>query len=126
MIALFCALAIVPGVVHARVCLVALGAIEKSDCCSVRTCCETEPSDAPALDDDGQSCNCCLEFDLDSSDKPLLASVPSTCERPPLAPAFVSEVLAPLAAPHGLEFAQRLFARAGPRPRPAAPLPLRI
>jgi hypothetical protein len=126
MIALFCALAIVPGVVHARVCLVAIGAIEQSDCCPARTCCEQEPSDGPTLSSDDQDCHCCLEFHLDSSERPLPASLPSTTELPPLAPAFASGILQHLEPPAGLEIAERKLARAGPRPRAAAPLPLRI
>jgi|SRR5690349_2816497 len=124
MIALFCALAIVPGVVHARVCLVALGAIEKSDCCPAGSCCEAEPSDVPALSASEMECHCCLDFDLEPSEKPLLTSVPASLAL--FAPSLASEVLPSLMPPPGIELSRCALARAAPRPRPAAPLPLRI
>jgi len=125
-IALFCVLAFVPGVLHARICLVALGVIEHSDCCAVRSCCLAEPTDGPSISEGDLGCNCCLDLDLDCDEKMPATVVPSGNEPIAFAAPALSATLPQLLPPPGLERAQRVFARAGPRPRMAAPLPLRI
>jgi len=124
-VALLCALAVIPGAMHARVCLVALGVAPSSDCCSVKTCCKPSPSDAPSLSAGESDCHCCLDVDLDSGDKTPIAT-PTSNGHLAVAPAFWNVAVALCPPPPARNQARNVHARAGPRPRMAAPLPLRI
>ena len=124
--ALLCMLTLAPGALHARICLVSLGVIEKSDCCSVGSCCSEDESDGPALKAVEHNCHCCLDLELESNDKTPLARAPANDPQVFVAPTYLSAVLPAPTPPLGLERARKVFARAGPRPGLAAPLPLRI
>ncbi|MEO6709092.1 MAG: hypothetical protein ABI054_12870 [Planctomycetota bacterium] len=124
-IALLCALAVIPGAMHARVCLVALGAVESSACCSVKTCCNQSPSETPSLNAADSDCHCCLDVDLDSGDRTPIATPASNAHLATL-PAWSTTSVALCPPPPARNSARNVQARAGPRPRMAAPLPLRI
>jgi hypothetical protein len=125
--ALLCVLAFAPGALHSRVCLVALGAIESADCCARPTCCVEEPPASPSIEAGEANCHCCVDFDLDTSERTPLSGSTANASDFEVAPAGAVCTLPAVGDPPASERARALFARAGPRPRsPAAPLPLRI
>lgn len=121
-------LALMPGALHAHVCLVALGAIESSACCAPaveQDCCTEAPSDGPALGAESEDCSCCLEVDLDSAERSPLLGAGNASNDLTVAPPTVIQILPAVQGPPPSERAR--FARAVPRPRSGAvPLPLRI
>ena len=125
--ALCFALAFAPSALHAHICLVELGAIESSDCCTaVSSCCSQRQSDGPVVNASEADCHCCLELNLDAEDKVELAGAPSSGAQHTLPPAISIALLPRLMPAPALESARLIFARAGPRLRSAAPVPLRI
>lgn len=126
-------LALMPGALHAHVCLVALGAIESSACCAPvleaaeQDCCTEAPSDGPAMGAESDDCSCCLEVDLDSAERSPLLGTGNASTDLTVAPPTVIQTLPAVQEPPPSERARARFARAGPRPRSGAiPLPLRI
>lgn len=126
-------LALMPGALHAHVCLVALGAIEGSACCAPvleaeeQDCCTEAPSDGPAMGAESDDCSCCLEVDLDSAERSPLVGTGNASTDLTVAPATVIQTLPAVQEPPPSERARARFARAGPRQRSGAiPLPLRI
>lgn len=128
MVALLCALFCAPGVLHARVCLVALGVVDTPACCEDQraSCCEPEVPAGPSLAATGMDCRCCLEVDLEGRDRlpQVTPDQPTPIAAPVLRLVCELEVL-PAPSVAG-ERARLMLVRERERPATAAPIPLRI
>jgi hypothetical protein len=125
---LLCTLMSTPAAVHTRVCLIAMGVMDDPGCCAPVSCCEREAErseQAPTWLAAGQDCHCCLELSIEGRG-PLLAQAGGPGADWSVAGSLIPSFMSAMIAPQPNRTLRTIVSRTAWRPRPSAPIPLRI